>query len=203
MRDHQTIRKTTLLAGISLVCLVGLGASPPGAHASWQSWAQHWRHNATRAHSADNRCRAAASARLLRPCCAYHDARLPAGAGTDWPTTGRAWRARAHCWWGEAALRLHRMEHPGGSGASRWWPLASWAGWSRGCRAMWCKVVGRESGGSATAGGPPGASGLMQIDPPCRDWQNPLANIRAGLRKYRDAIRRGLWGWTPWSQTAY
>ena len=202
MRDHRTIRTTLIvLALLGGACLV---AAPAPAQASWRTWAVHWHHNAVRARTADNRCRAALDLRQLARIPRSHVQQppqygRPVDAAAAW---GRQCRKLARRYWRESARLLHRMEHPGGYGAARWWPLAAWAGWPSGCRSEWIHVVTGESHGDPNAGGPPHASGLMQILPACRNWRDPLANIRAGLAKYWAALKACGWGWAPWAQTA-
>ena len=196
MREHHTTRKTILVSLLAMALVLGagvLGTSTGVARAapkSWGTWSQKW---VRQAHLARARCDRTLSA-YGRPTI-----RKLERAGRDDQSWGRFCKHAAVRWNATARRLLHRMQHPRGSGAARWWPAAKWVGWPASCEGMWVRVVSRESGGSPTAQNKSsGAGGLMQLLPPPARWWDPLVNIRKGLDKYKAAG-----GWSPWAATAY
>lgn len=156
------------------------------------AWALRWR-----------RAAASARARLCRVRTCF-GAALPVRVGgaplrgaseETWLRAGKRWRHLARDWRAKVIAGKARMQHPGGSGAARWKPLALWVGWPRSSWPTLCYVITRESGGCVRAlNASSGCAGLLQIHP-CHGVANacdPLVNLRAGLRLYRAA------GWQPW-----
>jgi hypothetical protein len=100
---------------------------------------------------------------------------------------------------------LYAARHPGGSGATRWWPLARFMGWPPSERSNFILCVTGESGGSASASNGV-CRGLMQVhECHAADFRRvtglpyfngvyvPSANLKYGLRLWKAG------GWGPWT----
>ena len=167
-------------------------ASPPPASAEWVGWAKRWHGQAVRARRAYARVRRCQGRAAPRPIAA-----LPARCESKhvWSAAGSEYKHLAKRLRKKHAEQLHRMKHPGGSGASRWRALALYAGWPRSSWPQLAGIIRRESGGDPRAVNHySGCAGLLQLHP-CHGVANvfdPLVNLRAGLRLYRAA------GWQPW-----
>ena len=212
MRERTPLRKTILLLALATVLVAGvLGPSTGTARAaplhgkSWASWSAKWCRQAHLARLRDSRCLVAYG----RPALGKLER-----TGRDDPAWGRACKHAAVRWNAGARRLLHRMQHPGGSGAARWWPLARYAGWWPWLHATWLKVVTRESGGNPrvlcggyvlpkNAGdGEPDerAGGLMQDKPAPRHWADPEFNLRySWVHKFLASLRACGDGWAPWA----
>lgn len=132
---------------------------------------------------------------------------MPVLVGDDLYGYAMACKAKADIWHARTVKLHHRLTHPGGYGASRWWPLASYVGWPSAQKSMLLKVIWRESNGQPRCFTPPyGAAGLMQFIKPWWSGQwslpafnpyDPEVNLTMGLRLWR------MQGWRPWSLTAW
>lgn len=197
---------TLLLTTLCLVGALGVGTTPAQAadgSADVQasdglvSWALHWRDLDVRATRTLNRWRAAFG---RDPVSRVAGAPQPRAFAETWTAAGRAWKAQARDRFAAARRLRERATHPGGSGAARWLPLAFYVGWPRAEAGRLVECMTGESGGrqwviNRSSGYP--CVGVMQIlcydEAQVRRMLNPLANLRQGLRMWRER-----W-WRPWS----
>ena len=98
----------------------------------------------------------------------------------------------------------HRLTHPAGSGAARWWPLASFLGWPDSERANWIHCVTGESHGDPTTVGKAGELNIMQIHPCHAKAFRRVTGVSFWCQTTWDNVKFGLWlwkqaGWSPWS----
>ncbi|HAM58790.1 MAG TPA: hypothetical protein DCQ64_26610, partial [Candidatus Rokubacteria bacterium] len=163
----------------------------PAVNPGLVAWALHWRDLDVRARRSLNRWRAAF---LRDPVRRVSPAPAPRSLAETWAAAGRRWKAEAVDRFAAARRLRDRAMHPGGSGASRWLPLARIAGWPRAEEGRLIVCITGESGGD------PNASngycfGLMQLNGVHRvnNVFDPLVNLRAGLRLWRAR------GWSAWS----
>lgn len=171
--------------------------TPRPARAEAVRWARHWRRLAVREWRTWNRARECLGLER-RPFASPEPPRSASQA--EWLAAGRSWKHRVRPggpWTYQERTHelVRRMKRPGGSGAARWLPLARWAGWPQ---AEWQRLIvciRGESGGRPQARGSAGEIGLMQIHPVhrVRNAQDPLVNLKAGLRLWRAR------GWRPWT----
>lgn len=170
---------------------------------------------ATVRHALKQRDRAQRALRLYRRHAACfllhpksHVAPRPARGASEavWLRAGKRWHRQAHKFQA-AARRLHnRMVDPGGSGATRWMPLARHVGWPSYTLDTLAVIILRESGGRPDAHNQSGASGLMQLMPGwfLGSWGMPAGNPFDP--HYNLDTSFSMWkreGWRPWALTAY
>ena len=127
--------------------------------------------------------------------------------GMSWQRYGHDSKRVAVFWRDTRIPQLHRrLTHPGGSGAARWWPLASYVGWPRSERGNWIFCVRGESGGDPSTTGAAGEASLMQIHPIHAKTFKRVTGKAFWRYAWRAElnIRFGLWlwereGWAPWT----
>jgi hypothetical protein len=160
------------------------------------AWSLSWRRADVRWRAADDRLRACFG---LRPLPQVARAPRILAFPSVWRETTLRWRAEARSRLQDCKRLLHRLSHPPRPYTARsWWPLALHVGWPAWTKAVWLRVVTRESHGSPrSVNHTSGATGLMQICPGGRRYLDAEYNLRAGLGKYKAS------GWAPWAATAY
>jgi hypothetical protein len=170
----------------------------PCASTAVVHWASGWRRAAARSWKQWTRARSAFGLRVV-PFKAL-SARAP-GRGEPksvWMDRGSGWKHDRSVYRARTARLVTQMKHPGGSGATRWQPLALWVGWPRSCLPMLTYIIDRESGGCPTAKNPSSsASGLLQF---LSSWWagkwnpfDPLENLHHGYHAWQEV------GFQPWS----
>ena len=206
MDATHLVKQALLVLALASLGLGGLPATADGARAapvakSWHSWALKWERQAK-----------LARARVDQTLTAYGHADVPRLRRHDLDTQswGRLCKHAAHRWNARYGRLYQRMQHPGGSGAARWLPLARWCGWPASSLSMLVKVIGRESSGCPTEVNSSGHAGLLQL---AREWYTGVWKLAGKRRHFNpcDPEKNLYWGhvmfrgggWSAWAQTAY
>ena len=193
-----------IIIAVSLLAVVWVGSAtafPPGVSPQLKAWAKKWRGQDKRARKRlvrADRCLSLSPPAALR-------AWPRADTWPAWTAAGKAWRSQALASRAALSRRLHRMRHPGGSGAPRWAPLARWVRWPAGQIANVVRHTREESGGSPRASNGT-FRGLLQIHvchaaefrrvtgrPYFNAVYEPQANLAFALWLWRHG------GWSQWS----
>jgi hypothetical protein len=188
----MTVLKQTLIIAMIVPAVAGMTLAvtdeAQATHEGWETWAKKWNKEAKKQRAVY--VRAADARGVKRP-----QTLRPRADFETWQAWGDHNKRHAQNWrdnW--IPYHVGKMKRPGGSGAARWWPLASYVGWPKAQRANFIKCVKGESRGNPTATNGT-CHGLMQIHRThgLAKPFDPEHNIRKGLQIWKKQ------GWRPWS----